>query len=1271
MRIVIDLQGAQSLSRMRGIGRYSLALAQGLTRNRGGHEVLLALNGLFPETIESIREAFSGLLPPENIRVWASPGPVAFIDSANAGRRDAAECLREAFLATLDPDIVLVTSLFEGSGDDAAGSVGRHARLPTAVVLYDLIPLIHRQIYLSDPVLARWYMEKLEHLKRADLLLAISASSGHEAVEHLGFDKDRVVNISAACEPHFVPRPVTAEMRQHLQSAYGIKRPFVMYTGGIEHRKNINVLIRAYARLSAPLRSAHQLVIVCAVSEAERERLTRLAAASGLTQGELVLAGYVPDGELVTLYNACKLFVFPSWHEGFGLPALEAMQCGKAVIAANTTSLPEVVGRSDALFDPRDEADMAAKLSRVLEDEGFRQALERHGLEQAQQFNWDATALRALQAMERLHSDRQQSVAPASLPQTRPEKRPLLAYISPLPPEKSGIADYSAELLRELVRWYEVEVIVDQSAVADDWIVKHCAVRDAAWFCAHHRRYGRVLYHFGNSTFHQHMFSLLEEIPGVVVLHDFFLSGIQAHREFMGWAPHPWAQALQASHGYKALLERYAAPDNAAVVYAYPCNLPVLQQALGVIVHSEYSRALAGAWYGEVAAKDWQVIPLLRIPVADTSRQAARQALRLRPEDFLVCSFGILGSTKLNQRLFDAFAQSPLAQDDTVHLVFVGENHGDAYGQQLLDNIRRRGLQHQVRITGWADAETFRQYLAAADLAVQLRTLSRGETSAAVLDCMNHGLPTVVNANGSMAELDPEAVWLLPDVFEDGELAEALTSLRRDAGRREALGRRAQVLIRSRHDPAACAARYAEAIENIYLKAQQGMLGLLYRLTDHPPAGVDADRLARALAQNFPPQPRRRQLLVDVSALAQDDRGTGIQRVTRSILREWLLHPPAGWSIESVCAVPAAPGYRYARRFASRFLGVDEGWAEDAPADAWTGDVFLGLDLAPYLVPEREAFFADLRARGVAIMFVVYDLLPVLRPDWWGDGAHSLFTAWLRTIARVADGLICISRATLDDLRNWLDAEQPGRQRPLRLGYFHMGADVDSSCPSTGLPGDAGKTLRRLQERATFLMVGTVEPRKGHAKTLAAFERLWAKGCDVNLVIVGKQGWAEEALVKRLRRHSEADSEAGRRLFWLQGVSDEYLERIYAASTCLIAASEAEGFGLPLIEAARHRLPIIARDIPVFREVCGNHAFYFSREEPEELAEAILQWLFLHAQGNTPKSDGMTWLTWQQSAKTLESMLMDEGHPQWIHTWQTGQHCRSHSSRDPAALPCK
>jgi glycosyltransferase involved in cell wall biosynthesis len=171
-------------------------------------------------------------------------------------------------------------------------------------------------------------------------------------------------------------------------------------------------------------------------------------------------------------------------------------------------------------------------------------------------------------------------------------------------------------------------------------------------------------------------------------------------------------------------------------------------------------------------------------------------------------------------------------------------------------------------------------------------------------------------------------------------------------------------------------------------------------------------------------------------------------------------------------------------------------------------------------------------------------------------------------------------------------------------------------------------------------MVGTIEPRKGHLQTIKAFEQLWAKGVEINLVIVGGEGWKSVPDVQRrtipliietLRNHPEL----GRRLFWLEGISDEYLEMVYGASTCLIASSEGEGFGLPLIEAAQHGLPILARDIPVFREVAGDHAIYFSGSQAMDIATAIEEWLDRNDAGNVPSTANMPWQTGAESAEKI------------------------------------
>ena len=222
----------------------------------------------------------------------------------------------------------------------------------------------------------------------------------------------------------------------------------------------------------------------------------------------------------------------------------------------------------------------------------------------------------------------------------------------------------------------------------------------------------------------------------------------------------------------------------------------------------------------------------------------------------------------------------------------------------------------------------------------------------------------------------------------------------------------------------------------------------------------------------------------------------------------------------------------------------------------------------------------------------------------------------------------------------WFKENGPALQRPFKIYWFHIGADIENSAPTKGLPANAQIMLDRLRGHESFLMVGTLEPRKGHAKVLESFETLWESGLNVNLAIVGRHGWMMEGFVEGLRSHPEFN----KRLFWFENISDEYLEKIYAASGCLIAASEGEGFGLPLIEAARHKLPIIARDIPVFREVAGEHAFYYACDRSEALAAAIKEWLALHSKGMHPKSEDMPWITWAQSVERLrEILLADDG----------------------------
>lgn len=408
MRILIDMQGAQSESRFRGIGRYSLSIALAIARNAGPHEVWLALNGALPDSLAGIGKAFEALVPARRIKVFGVPTPVAEHDPANGWRARAAEHVRAHFLAELQPDVVLVTSLFEGYVDDAVTAVGAPvAGMRTVAILYDLIPLLDPAVYLPTSIHRQYYERKVASLRRCDLLLSISGYSRREAISALGLAPERVVNISTAVDPaQFRPRRYAPEAVAALRARFGITRALLMYApGGFDSRKNFDGLIDAFAALPAPLRAGFQLVIVSKINRAEYANLEKWIGHAGLGEDDVVLTGYVSEDDLVMLYNLAELFVFPSRHEGFGLPVLEAMSCGAPVIGSDTTSIPEVIGNADALFDPHSVASIGARLAELLGDAGKRARLREHGLAQAATFSWDRSALAAIGAFERLCAD--------------------------------------------------------------------------------------------------------------------------------------------------------------------------------------------------------------------------------------------------------------------------------------------------------------------------------------------------------------------------------------------------------------------------------------------------------------------------------------------------------------------------------------------------------------------------------------------------------------------------------------------------------------------------------------------------------------------------------------------------------------------------------------------------------------------------------------------------------------------------------------------------
>lgn len=1234
MRLVIDLQAAQASSIRRGVGRYSRGLAKAMIANNRGHDIILFLNDAFPDAVDELRAEFNSFMPQERILTWKGIEDVAMNRQDTAKRRRASELLRSTYLESLRPDAVHVASSFEGFHDDAVSSDPiTEKRFLTVATIYDLIPLLYDQDYIADELTRKFYFQKLKDMMRVDLGLAISEASRQEAIKVLGFPEQAVVNVSGAADPCFRPLEVGAEVELDLRTRLGLSRPFVMYTGGPDKRKNAASLIRAYGQLAPDLRKSHQLAVVWNASDQDKASLWQLARGAGLDSDDVVLTGYVSDQDLIHLYNLCKVFCFPAWHEGFGLPVLRAMQCGAATIASDRSSLPEILGWEDALFNPWSEADVAQKLTAVLSDDGFRRRLAEHGLAKAAEFSWDRSAATAWHAMERsFDSSRRIEVTWSKRCCGGDTRR--LAFVSSRLPGRAGMTDVASETIRTLSIRYEVDVLGPPEHLHGLSLEAGASVIRLDELIARYETYDHVVHYLCGERIDDWSLDLAVDRPGIITVDDFLLSGL-AGRLAQEDEPRPTSNGAAPE---RTVDPREAGQRNGPVAKA-SAVVDALRAALGIVVHSKRAIDLASCVAEAGLAPAVQAVPLARGIQRPSDRTAARGTLGLDKDGFVMCVVGSQEAT-LQRRSIRAWASSLPGRSKASKLVFLDAPGSVRAAPGLLPSVEVEPLPDNIKITDVASLQEYRTYLAAADAALYLGPASYDGIADAVVDCLAAGLPTIIE-RGSMHDLPDDCVLTIEDGLPEQALTDAFDRLLRSSDGREDLGERARSYADRYRSPVVIADRYVQAITELSESSPTAARErALKRLTTDPllEFGPDLDSLtvARAIHVNFPSPPGGRQVMVDISTLAKYDARTGIQRVVRNILMHLIDSPPDGWRIEPVYSTETEPGYKYARRYMGSMTGLEIPEALDPPVEYKNGDIFLGLDLEPLTAVKQMEALKCMRRFGVKMHFTIYDLIPALRPDVFTPEMTRYFVEWLRSLFAIVDGFICISKSVADELSDFLEGQSRTNARPTAISFFHLGADLDQGSASTGLPDDHERILARISAAPSFLMVATVEPRKGHAQVLSAFERLWAEGLEASLVIVGKEGWMVEALVQRIRSHPRL----GTSLFWLEGISDEYLEKVFAACVCLVAASEAEGFGLPLVEAARHNLPIIARDIPIFREIAGEHAHYFQGTDPDGLAGAVRDWLNRFREGRNISSAGMRWLTWAQSAEELKQALL-------------------------------
>lgn len=238
-------------------------------------------------------------------------------------------------------------------------------------------------------------------VRRAARVLTLSEHTRNDVIETYGIERSGVEVIPIAASPNF--RPVSDERElQRVRHTYRIESDYILSVGSIQPRKNLVRLVRAYSLLRDKVGADKLPKLVFVGKRAWLYDETLRALEEAALGDSVVLTGYVPESDLPALYSGSTCFVYPSFFEGFGLPPLEAMQCGAPVIIGNRTSLPEVAGDAAIAVDPFDVQGIAGAIEELINKPALREELRVKGLARAKKFNWDETAKRTLQVYEQI-----------------------------------------------------------------------------------------------------------------------------------------------------------------------------------------------------------------------------------------------------------------------------------------------------------------------------------------------------------------------------------------------------------------------------------------------------------------------------------------------------------------------------------------------------------------------------------------------------------------------------------------------------------------------------------------------------------------------------------------------------------------------------------------------------------------------------------------------------------------------------------------------------
>ena len=763
--------------------------------------------------------------------------------NGNQTRRNISEDIYLEVVKSLNADIYILLSPFEGLDEDVVWSV--NSGTYNFAIYYDAIPRIYEKTYLGNKQVLSWYSTIESKLCKFDQILAISDSSGIDAAKFLQLQDSKISTIFFG---------ITNERNNSDHISNEEDDEFVLAVLGEDPRKNKQNLLIAWKKVHQQIPSL-KLKIVYQQSEPEKIANREILKKLNL-DGAVEFLDFVNQKRLENLYSESIFTVFPSLYEGLGLPILESYLYQKACLTSDTSSMKELVTSVELKFNPDQPDEIAAKIIDLFNNNELKQ----RAIDDGQKILSKFSGLNKQNQLTHLLTSVEEEI------RNKNESKNYLIGVyfhTILKPTESGVANFAENLIHPLHTLTNLVVVNDNPAASSSLcptcseaitIINASTFKDTAI-----KEYANI-HNLGNSSFHAWQIELIGKYPGLILMHDGYLSGLiwewlRGNVDVVNF----FKFAMQETSALN-FLDSSLFKQPHLLIQSQKLNEYFLESASSVIVHNNPAREMIKKDFKIDKEEDLLVVPHL---LENSKKRNPDSKI-----ENVIGVFGIIAETKMFEELIESWRLSKTGRSGKFILRFIGKNLSSNFDQVYQKHFKEFNIEY----CGFVDEKKYWSQIDSVKLAIQLRREIRGESSGAVIDLISHDVPVISNMIFDREIFPSDLINSVSFEFSSFELANKIDWVIENFGTAFEKAKRGRLMLEVELDPFKYTERMLNLINQTTLKNKflpvSQFNGLVSGYGDLVGKEVGINEIADICLESFPPVFKKIRIIVVLRELS-------------------------------------------------------------------------------------------------------------------------------------------------------------------------------------------------------------------------------------------------------------------------------------------------------------------------------------------------------------------------------------------------------------------